>query len=262
MSFFLKMFLTSNESFYITEFGHSEHKRPKTVGPWSREIYILHFITKGYADFSGFRAETGEAFLIAKERLHSFTTSEDYEHYWIGFDGNKIDTLFGAFGLKHKDHQLFFIENFDFAKTLFLSVNKMLQSRDQDLEESLARSLLLSMLPLLKTQKQSKASLKIDYAEKALMYIKRNYMYPLKMTDVARNLYISEKYMYHLFVERFNISPKRFLVKTRMEAARDLLQKSNLSVTETASAVGYASVFVFSKTFSNYFGISPSSCKK
>ena len=41
MSFFLKMFLTSNESFYITEFGHSEHKRPKTVGPWSREIYIL-----------------------------------------------------------------------------------------------------------------------------------------------------------------------------------------------------------------------------
>jgi transcriptional regulator GlxA family with amidase domain len=68
--------------------------------------------------------------------------------------------------------------------------------------------------------------------------------------------------MYRLFVERFNISPQRFLVKTRMEAARDLLQKCNLSVTETASAVGYASVFVFSKTFSNYFGISPSSYKK
>ena len=50
--------------------------------------------------------------LISKERLHSFTISEDYEHYWIGFDGELIDTLFDNFGLEYKDHQLFFVEQY------------------------------------------------------------------------------------------------------------------------------------------------------
>ena len=87
-------------------------------------------------------------------------------------------------------------------------------------------------------------------------------MYPLRMRDIAKEIHISEKYMYRLFIERFRISPQQFLIKMRMEAARELLQKNNLSVSETATAVGYASIFAFSKTFLNYFGVNPSSFKK
>ena len=262
MPFFLKSFVHENTSLFVTEFGHSAHSKPKTVGPWSREIYILHFITKGYADFSGFRAEAGQAFLISKERLHSFTISEDYEHYWIGFDGELIDTLFDNFGLEYKDHQLFFVEHSDFIKILFSSACEKLESENLDSAEALVLSTLISTLPLLRKEMQAKTPRKVDYAEKAYILIKDKYMYPLRMRDIAKEIHISEKYMYRLFIERFRISPQQFLIKTRMEVARELLQKNNLSVSETATAVGYASIFAFSKTFLNYFGVNPSSFKK
>ena len=191
MSFFLKLFLNSNESFYITEFGHSEHKRPKTVGPWSREIYILHFITKGYADFSGFRAETGEAFLIAKERLHSFTTSEDYEHYWIGFGGETVGTLFAAFGIEHLEHKLFRVEDADFAKSLFSLAMERASRESDEGGETAVLSVLAALLPLLRSGKMSAAPHKTDYAERALLFIKNNYMYTIKMEDISKELYIS-----------------------------------------------------------------------
>ena len=82
------------------------------------------------------------------------------------------------------------------------------------------------------------------------------------MSNIAKEIYLSEKYMYRLFLERYNISPKQFLIKTRMEKAHELLQKNNLTVTEVSKAVGYDSISVFSKTFTNYFGVSPSSSRK
>ena len=261
MSIFLKHFFNTDKPIFVTEFGHSKYEQSRKVGPWSREMYILHFVARGYSDFSGFSAAEGEAFLISKERLHSFTTSTDYEHYWIGFDGEAVDAVFRSFGLEYTSHRLFFVENADFAKTLLVSTTQMLERGVAENEESLALSALMSLLSLLKTEKQTSSPTKINYAEKAAALIKSNYMYPLKLDDIASEIHLSEKYMYRLFVERFGISPQQFLIKTRMEKARELL-KNNLSVTETASSVGYASISVFSKTFLKFFGVNPSSFKK
>lgn len=262
MSLFLKHFFDVDKPLFVTEFGSSSYNESKKVGPWSREMYILHFVVRGEAFFSGFTVQEGEAFLISKERLHSFTTSAEYEHYWIGFDGEAVATLFGAFKLENSTHQMFFVENINFIKTLFSSTCEALKSENPDNAEALVLSTLLAIMPLLSTIKQSKTSKKINYAEKVSAYIKSNYMYPLRMSNIAKEIYLSEKYMYRLFLERYNISPKQFLIKTRMEKAHELLQKNNLTVTEVSKAVGYDSISVFSKTFTNYFGVSPSSSRK
>jgi AraC family transcriptional regulator of arabinose operon len=245
----------------VTEFGYSSYKHPKTVGPWSREMYILHFVAKGYTDFSGFRAEEGQAFLISKERLHSFTISKDYEHYWIGFNGHGVAAFFNAFGLSYDDHQLFFVDDPNFAKTLFFSTYEMLKSKSSECEDTIVLSTLASMFPLLKNHKQSKTPRKINYAEKASNLIRSKYMYPLKMENIAKEIHVSEKYMYRLFTNRFHMSPQNFLIQVRMEKAKELLERSDLSVTEISSSVGYASISAFSKTFLKYFGVNPSSLR-
>ena len=148
MSYFLKMFIPKSSNLHIIEFGHSKLKTPKTVGPWSREIYILHYIKKGFCQFSGFKAEAGQAFLISKERKHSFTVSEDYEHYWIGFSGDVVETVFESFGLISTIHQLFFVENKEFAESLFDLVLKELKNEYTVNKESVVLSLLNSLLPL------------------------------------------------------------------------------------------------------------------
>ena len=50
--------------------------------------------------------------------------SDDYEHYWIGFGGTYAGDLFGKFKLPVNQHQLFFVENPDFAETLFFNAAK------------------------------------------------------------------------------------------------------------------------------------------
>jgi AraC-like DNA-binding protein len=262
MSYFLKMFVPKDLGLYVTEFGHSIHKQPKTVGPWSRKIYILHLVTKGYCEFSGFRANEGQAFLISKDQLHSFTISNDYEHYWIGFDGEDVEKTFEIFHIKSDAHQLFSLTHFDFAKSLLSAVAQTLNDNNAEYGDSLVISVLTSMLPLLKSVKQSKFPGQTNYAENAQMFINSNYVHPIKMTDIANELHISEKYMYRLFMNRFNLSPQQFLLKTRMEVAKNLLEENNMSVKEIAFTVGYSSIQTFSKAFTNYYGVCPSLLKK
>ena len=82
------------------------------------------------------------------------------------------------------------------------------------------------------------------------------------MENIAQDMHLSEKYMYRLFTEQYHMSPQQFLIKTRMEVAKNLLETSILSVSEVARAVGYKTLPVFSKIFANHFGISPSVLKK
>jgi len=259
---FLKHFFQSDRRLFVSEFGHSEHTESKTVGPWSREMYILHVVIRGNVAFSGFNAEEGQAFLIAKEHLHSFTIGENYEHYWIGFDGEDVVKLLEGFRIGHDSHQLFFIENFDYAKILLSQAYERFASKDIKGTEALARSVLFSVLPLLKGADSSESCANINYAEKARMFIKANYTSPITMEEIARELHISEKYMYRLFLERFGMSVQGYLIKTRMEVGANLLKNSGMSVTEIALSVGYASLHAFSKAFSKYYGVSPSVYKK
>lgn len=260
MSYFLKQFFSQDREIFATELGHSIIENAKAVGPWSRSIYILHLVVRGYCEFSGFKAEKGQAFFISKGLRHSFTTSDDYEHYWVGFDGDGVEALFKSFSLKSSPHQLFFVKNPDFAETLFSNACKALKSDDSRSPDLIALAALTAMLPLL--EKHPEPHRKVNYAEKVQGFIQANYTHPIKMTDIASEIHITEKYMYRLFLNGFGISPQKFLLKTRMEAAKKLLSKTDLTVKEVASSVGYTSLPSFSKAFSNYFGISPGLLKK
>lgn len=257
MPTFLKHFIQKDRHLYATEFGHSRHANPKTVGPWSREMYILHFVVRGYCDFSGFRAEAGQAFLIAKGQLHSFAISHDYEHYWIGIAGDAIEEIFASFQIRCHSHQLFFVENADYLKGLFSATLETLRGPDPEAADSLVLSVFSAMLPLLQSEKLSPMPQKINYAEKVRIFIEANYIYPIKMAHIAEEIHLSEKYMYRLFLNRYGLSPQRFLLQTRMENAGHLLTQEQLSVKEVAYTVGYTSLPAFSKAFTGYFGVSP-----
>ena len=262
MSLFLKKFFSEDEEIHIHEFGHSCPETGKTVGPWSRELYLLHFVKKGSCEFQGFRAEAGQAFLIAKGLRHSFMVSENYEHYWIGFSGDGVKPLLQRFGIADGSHQLFFVEHPAFAEALFCDALNRLRDGELHRPQALVAAVMTAMLPLLKREVTSETRRETNYAELAQRYIQANYADPIRMNDIARQMHISEKHMYRLFVKRFGCSPQRFLLRTRMEAAKALLSEKVLTVKEVALSVGYTSLPSFSGAFSSYFGMSPGTVKK
>ena len=262
MPSFLKRFFPAERELYVTEFGHSRLEQKRTVGPRTREQYILHFVVRGYSDFSGFRAEAGEAFLISRGMCHSFTTSEEYEQYWIGFGGSAAERIFASFGLSVEPHQLFRVEHADFAEELFADARGVLKFKDAESSEAVAVSVLLALLPQLSASQSSNTYKSTDYVERAMRYMQINYVHRISLAKIASEVHITEKYMYRLFVERLGITPRQYLLGVRMKKAHELLSGSDLSVKEVAASVGYSSIPSFSRAFAEHFGTPPSAVKQ
>ena len=97
-----------------------------------------------------------------------------------------------------------------------------------------------------------------SYISKAERYIEENLHRPIKIEDLADELSISRGYLRNIFVKSRSCSPQEYLMKRRIEKAKELLLKTELSVTLIASEVGYSDVLGFSRMFKRYCGVSPS----
>ena len=81
---------------------------------------------------------------------------------------------------------------------------------------------------------------------------------PKRLADAAREAHLSPYHFHRLFRQTFGETPNEFLMRLRMDRAKELLVREQLSVTETCFAVGYESLGTFSRTFREQFGLAPS----
>lgn len=82
----------------------------------------------------------------------------------------------------------------------------------------------------------------------------------LRVKELASSLGIGTRTFTRMFKHETGFTPYRYLTIRRMERAKTLL-KSNSSVTDTASAVGYANPAKFAAAFRRWVGMAPSEWK-
>lgn len=72
---------------------------------------------------------------------------------------------------------------------------------------------------------------------------------------------VSSIYFRKLFGKIYNTSPIKYLIKIRINKAKEFLRGDYLSISEIARLTGFSSVYTFSKTFKKETGITPSEYK-
>lgn len=87
--------------------------------------------------------------------------------------------------------------------------------------------------------------------------LESNLAEPLNMEELPAQLGVSGTTLNRLFREKLNISPARYRNSCRIEYARELLLRSNLSIKEIAAMVGYCNQFYFSQEFRKSTGYAP-----
>lgn len=92
-----------------------------------------------------------------------------------------------------------------------------------------------------------------------LEYIDVHYKEPLSLERLAEEAGVSRFHFVRLFKERVGVTPHRYLIKIRMDAAASLLTGTNLSILDIALECGYQSQAHFSTAFQRHFSHSPSS---
>jgi len=85
----------------------------------------------------------------------------------------------------------------------------------------------------------------------------RRFAEPLDLDALAAAAGYSRYHFVRTFAAAYGETPGRYLTRRRIERAADLLRSANLTVTEVCTAVGFASLGTFSRTFSALMGESP-----
>lgn len=94
--------------------------------------------------------------------------------------------------------------------------------------------------------------------KKIISYLNENYPCKISLDQIAQNLYLSPVYISKLFKEQTGESPINYLIKIRLDKAKEMLEnESHGSIRSVANQVGYEDVYHFSKLFKKYYGISP-----
>lgn len=93
--------------------------------------------------------------------------------------------------------------------------------------------------------------------ERAIRHMKEHLAEPLDLDEIARVAAISKFHLVRVFDELTGITPHYFLACLRVQRAKELLLRSESSITDVCLQVGYSSLGTFSTTFSSLVGISP-----
>ena len=88
-------------------------------------------------------------------------------------------------------------------------------------------------------------------------YIQQNFTGKISLREFGEQFHLSEKYISRYFKEHFHITLSQYITYLRLENAKQLLQDTDLSVTETAMQSGYQNVSYFIRSFKKTYGISP-----
>ena len=97
---------------------------------------------------------------------------------------------------------------------------------------------------------------KVEVIEKVKKYIQENYSSDITLDMVAEHIAFSKYYLSKLFKEVEGINYKDYLIKVRMERAKELL-KNGEKIKVVSQEVGYSNRNYFSRAFKKYTGISP-----
>ena len=103
------------------------------------------------------------------------------------------------------------------------------------------------------TQNASEMS---ELLRQILSYIRSNFTEPLRVADLAQEFSISQSTLERIFRNSLAMSPKEYIIRCRMDAAREFLQQGQ-SVTESCSHAGFGDYSRFIADFRRFYGITP-----
>lgn len=93
-------------------------------------------------------------------------------------------------------------------------------------------------------------------------YIQQKYTGKILLREFGEQFHLSEKYISRYFKEHFHITLSQYVTYLRLEHAKQMLQETDISVTEVAMQSGYQNISYFIRSFKKTYGVSPLKYRK
>ena len=158
---------------------------------------------------------------------HRISLSQEQQSRFLYFI-NKIVTSNGY------GHDL--IERSTFTE-MFVMINKIVHDREKQIDAE-------------------KPSTYNDQVDAILSYLNNNIQYPISISDLSRQFYISESYICRIFKSATGTTINKYMTARRISIAKSLLAEG-IGVSEVCERCGFSDYSNFLKAFTKSVGISP-----
>ncbi len=88
-------------------------------------------------------------------------------------------------------------------------------------------------------------------------FVRQNYQNEINLQEIADRFFFSREYISRKFKQEFDETITDYVMKIRMEKAKELLENPHLKIYEIANHVGYQNEKYFSKLFKKLIGLRP-----
>ena len=188
-------------------------------------------------------------------------SNDPWEKIWIIFYGPLADTLFQSYKLTNR----ILYKGLNIEKQL----TEMFEIYDSDnlpLYEIQSRcsTIIFDIIQKMYLCKQDN-NLDIEnasIADKLKILIDNTSTYPISHTTLSKKLYCSRDHAIHLFSEKFNISPYKYMSQQRLKAIKNMLVSSTIPINDIASCMGFCDAGYFANWFKKNVGMTPSKYRK
>lgn len=243
--------------------GKEDCEPGHSFGPAVRPHYLLHIVLdgKGIYQKSGhtYQLTKGDAFLIPpmESTFYQADALTPWKYAWVGFDGRICKEILKK--TVFSDSYVFQSTSPETETALFASMKNLLSSFEETRGNQLQTvgNLLLLFSCMQSTPDKKRETLPHQYFQKAQEYIDNNYSYDIKISDIARHVGIDRTYLYKIFMEQEQISPKQYLLRHRIRVAAQMLCASSYTITEIAFSCGFKDTPAFCNYFKKQLGLTP-----
>lgn len=93
--------------------------------------------------------------------------------------------------------------------------------------------------------------------EKAVNFIKDHFREKISVEQLANHVHMSARQLHRRFCEAFGVGPQSFILKLRIQAACEALQRNGALIGDVADDMGFCDQSAFTQAFHKHIGLTP-----
>ena len=241
----------------------------RTSRPKGRKDYQLLYIAAGQGHFfiNGQERVVSAGniivYLPGRPQEYVYFKDDKTDVYWVHFTGSDVEKIIDYYNIRLSENIIYIGTSPDYQWLFGRIIQEMqlCRPRFEELISLLLRNIFILISRNLIGANRADNSLENE-VELAMHYFRENYRSEVNVEDYALSRGMSASNFYRVFKQISGSTPLQFILKLRLSNAQNLLENSNLTIAEIASAVGYENPLYFSRVFHKHIGVSPFEYRK
>lgn len=207
-------------------------------------------------------ARKGETVILDCFKPHEYYTNDSFESIWIHINGQNCIPFYNEI-VKNEGNLIKCSDPDHVEKLLFRIYNGMASdNKPSEINWSLdIYKILAELLNPLHISIKNKTSYE-DSIQEVKKYISDHLNEKLTVQNIAEIIHMSPSHFSRVFRQQTGFSPYDFVLISRLNRAKDYLQKTDMSISQIAYDIGFNSESNFIYFFTKNTGLSPSKFRK